>query len=701
MPRKNPFIAFGHGLIADTAGKVLTLGLDAALKPNEVMGAQKAFEDYSVIIPEPGALMDAYQQRLLTEHAYRYFMGRHGIQALPLENPDPENAGDAVMDLNSVAWRAVERSSRAMPDIMLALKADLSGLLGKGTREELFERYRLDLQWWQKCWPMLYEAPGIEDANDLHIRGIIDDATWRKMLWRNGALPDEWQAALQGQLLIPTPNELQVMRNRGMIDDADFTRFMERSGWGTELWRRNFLELRKVIPPVGDLILFELKEAFLPVLANQLGLYDEFPGLALPWVQKQGLVDGPGFQIHSDGADKPAHWLDMYWASHWQAPAAGQIMEFYQRHRVGRVERYRAQFPDIRPFDLTEAKRWLRYANVPPGIRSNFLAAAYRVLPMRTVQQGLRYGTIQRADAVEDFQDQGYAPVDAERMADIAEERNRQAEDAPRQSLVKRALGAALKEILASYEAGVLDREDARGQAFVILRSQDATEAYLNLSDAKLNRELMQAALAAIRRDYLNGTLAPAELLAGLIQSGVTAQRADRLVRLWGFQRSHSRKAASTAQVLKWVAEGSLTPDDGRRRLTNLGWTEPDLTIQLSESQQKMAAAHAKQRAADDKSALGRAKALAQVQKDLQRQHKEVEAKIRKAAPVASLKKWLKLGLINEELFRRRLRQMGYPRGTIDLLFKEVESGVNKSKTGKAPRGKKQAKADIPPPANV
>lgn len=629
MARKvNPASVVGLTLLHS-----LTAGLvNAALGPRITGVAQTFWDEHPILPPDPGTIISAWQMGFLSASQAVDLCRMQGVDYLPIRELMSSDMRGALNDYQR-AWKAVQDA----------------GL----------------------------ERPSPEELSLAYVRGRINADTYLRGMQRAGADIDDYNRTLAVYQETLGVGELLTARNRGLIDDDRLNWGLSWRGIYDDFDRKVMAELRHAIPSSPELVHYATNMAFNPEIAGPMGLYHEAPERLAQWHTRIGLGAPVGFDIDKDGAVVGARWFDLAWAAHWRGPAYGQVAEMLQRMRPGRMERFRAMGLDVSPFTREDAHRWLRRLLHPPGVRDQLLAISYLPLMRRDITSGVSFGLRDRAWAIEQYQDRGAILEDAEFQADLAVERQRREYLAPIRRVYERAVGGVVEGTVANYRLGIAERDDTARTLTTFGQTEQQAAVTLQDADMDLSRELVEAAIRAVRCEYLRGGYADNEAIDALTRSGIRADAAQRYVELWTLQRTCTRRTASTAQIMRWVTRGLMTPDEARRRLVNLGWDQADILLQFQDAIYSLSEIQARRQAQGERAQRRQAKELEQLSRRAQTEREKIAKRLAGLTPRAKLTDWLTRRLIGRLYFRRRMEALGY---TPDVIARYERDAISKRK---------------------
>jgi len=254
----------------------------------------------------------------------------------------------------------------------------------------------------------------------------------------------------------------------------------------------------------------------------------------------------------------------------------------------------------------------------------------------------------------------------------------------------------------------------------VSLGSQPQTAlAQLHGWDAEQDQATIKMGIAAMHRGFKTGFISQITALATMESMGMSAHQALYNIQAWVLERQVDEHVLGASQVLADVASGGMSAVEAGSRLVNMGFNEHDGELLILEAEKKLhdalakaekaqlssdeaarkAAIAARDRAAkealsadnsarkaaeaaaakaDRAAALATAraaKAAEQLVRQAETARRMGEQQLSKAVPISELNRWLKKGMISQEIYLERLNLMGYPDGVADVMMKEICDG--------------------------
>jgi len=211
-------------------------------------------------------------------------------------------------------------------------------------------------------------------------KGLVDVGTYEKAMAQNG-LSQLWASRWRrAQQIRPEPVHLMALLRRGDINVDEYKVVMERTGY-TDISADWLLKLKNVIPPIPDLTVMAVREAF-----GDHSYEAQYPAYE-SWAMKMGLSK---------------EFAANYWYAHWERIPLRQMYDNLWREN----------------WTEEQFMRMLRIKDVHPDDRDAILNVAYLPPSIREMGYGYDSGVYDRDDIVRYRKWGGMSPEDAEKAAD-------------------------------------------------------------------------------------------------------------------------------------------------------------------------------------------------------------------------------------------------------------------------------------------
>jgi hypothetical protein len=348
------------------------------------------------------------------------------------------------------------------------------------------------------------------------------------------------------------PQELLILWNRDKITEETVDLHLKDRGIADADLLKAFKSLRYEVPPTTDLLRFAQVNATVPAVVNRFQLDAEFDRF---W---QGqLKDG----LTSQGMSED--WARLYWRAHWIRASMAQAQEALQRLRAGRVAADSV-------FTREDFENVARENDVLPYWRERMRLLAYSPPGLRFVRSLFQTSVINQAEVNEMYQDLGYSPDNAPKLAQTEYYLKQRA-------LATQGHGYTIAQAIALYKENVM--QEAGVIAAYTDLGYDAQTARngINLADDQLQAEKIKHLIALLRLQFLHGETDSATAIAKLTALQMPINRVQLLVGTWEAERELHAPHATLATLAKWVQTGLLSLADYGKRLTNLGFPGEDV----------------------------------------------------------------------------------------------------------------------------
>lgn len=537
---------------------------------------------------------------------------------------------------------------------------------------------------------------------DALARGMIPEETAAENLREGGAKLSHWRELLPTFWAVPPPGALSDALNRGIIGPGEFDELLKRLGYGEARYREIIDELREAIPSISDLVHMQVREVFSIPLAQELGLYDEFPADIVPHMERLGYFGGPGDMVLSDGEERPLLWPLAYWAAHWQPISPTQNYEMMYRLRPGRMQIYADRLQSLTgqpaqlvPWNMDQVRRWLRVQDYPPGIRDNLAAISFRLPRLIDLRNAFRLRVLTAEQLKEHLLDRGHPPDDADWLTDLFRRQEAARLNQPQEALQRSLTRRTYEAIRCLYRARFINQGEARGRLTITGVTAEVAELFTETVDLERECEKVQTLLRRLRREFLAGDITAADVRVALDAAGWQSDAIDAILEEWGPRLTRRRRQMSTATIQRLHRDGFIDNDEAQRRLRNLGWSTVDAQVFVSESIARMLRSQAifayrelqqrvrevrqlargveqtARRQAQER--LAAARRLEAVQRRSENLARRTQADLRRVAPVARLVRWFARGHIDIDFFTDQLRAQGYPPQAVTNYLREAE----------------------------
>lgn len=672
----------GYAILGSSLSSV-TGGL---LGPVQDRASQTAYNVDPTRLPDPHAIITAFNAGIIHQETAKTLLRYLGVDWSP-------NKAEAAQDAYRYSWYAAGRSLLHVPSVDMAVQGYTRGLLTDAQFDSIAKRAGADPRQWDWVHNLHYNVPSAELATSAYAREIISGGRWLDLVRRSGGIENWWNEVIPTYYTSPSSIEILTFRNRGLIDNDEMDALLRRGGMGVDRHRELTKELRKAVPSISDLITMQVREAFQPQLAEELGLYDDSPKDIVKYFEWQGLNWGTGVSARVDGRVRELNWPDMYWAMHWRLISPEQLFRMHHLLRANRLDRYRKRGWNVNEVDNEFVKRLLRMQDYPPGLRDYLAAIAFQPLRLVDIRNTLMLGLQDRDWAYEQFLDRGLHPDDANVSADLAIRQVEERKKAPVRQLERNAQINFLRGVLDAYRVGLTTRDNARTQLVDSGVSGESADLWLQTIDGRFRIRTINQTLRYIRERYINGEIPDDALVSELQRAGIRDPRTQDYANLWRMERSQRSRIATTSQIQGWVRDGLMSFAEGHERLQNLGWAQADRLLLLADVNQDILRTQQRAAAAADRTRKAQARELERLAQRSQATTSRIQTELRRLTPMGKLQKWLKEDLISQQFFQTRASAMGYSNESILLHMQEALKDAGQNGQASEPPAEEEATA--------
>ncbi len=351
--------------------------------------------------------------------------------------------------------------------------------------------------------------------------------------------PDYRQKYIDSVLMKPNASDLISFHLRQDNDLAGLEDDLTKIGIHPE-YHNYYKTLAHPIPPVADLITMAVREAFSPEVARRFGQYEDFPKDFADYAEQQGLTED---------------WAKRYWAAHWNLPSPQQGFAMLHRGVI----------------DLGDLNTLLRAQDVMPFWRDKLVKIAYKPLSRVDVRRMYKEGVLNEQEVFQSYLDQGYSDDNAERMTEFT---IRQTLTSLSKFSTTDVLRAFTKRMISRSEASSLIRE-------LGVRSADV-EFIIRSTEYKREWEFTEDRINAVRNLYKKGVYTTDAAQSALGRLNLPSDQINVLMEQWWYEEQERPPARwSKAEVIKFVAAGTITRERGEQELKLMRYDDEHIEIYL------------------------------------------------------------------------------------------------------------------------
>jgi len=385
---------------------------------------------------------------------------------------------------------------------------------------------------------------------------------------------------------LPSPDETLLMLNRELITSrcADFLLHLQFDG---ELAISDaFKELRFEIPGPSDLISFAVREAFDPLTIQAFGYHKEIPNQIIPWMEKQGYGGQVADALPPGATDnfgnalvRPVYWFDMYWFAHWQLPSPTQGFEML--HRLYPFSDY-GPSPSIRngvTFTEQQMGMLLKTQDYPQFWRDRLTLISYSPLTRVDVRRMFEMDVLGEADVYHAYRQLGYDDLNAKHLLNFSKEKKRLA-------TYKKLKHIAEKPILELLSNGVISFKEAHHRLKLLGYTPEDAEAVLLEHEFFVERNYVVRYKEQIKKAFLRGLINISEANQSLANLGISGPNVAKDLQLWQMMLYSGGKHIESYKAIQLYIKGLLPLPSLLIRLTNLGYTQEEVSLLVIEANQ-------------------------------------------------------------------------------------------------------------------
>ncbi len=356
----------------------------------------------------------------------------------------------------------------------------------------------------EKLLPML---PPPESVINAGIKFPENKVDIQKILKRAG-LNDDMQKIMRDSQLPVTPVEvIRLLTLRQNVEGKDLSGELKRYGF-TDTQIKDILKSWEVIPPIQDLIVMAVREAFTPEIAGKFGQYEDFPEPLVKWGEAQGLS---------------RDWLERYWAAHWSLPSTLQGFEMLHRDVI----------------DKSELQLLMRALDIMPFWRDKLIQISYNPYTRVDVRRMYKLGVIGEGEVLRTYKDLGYDEEHAKNLTEFVKLYT--AED--ERELTK-------SDILNLYKRAVINATEAVDYLKQLNYDDNTISLLLLKADFVKEAKTKTLTISRIRARFMKGLLNEASASEQLDLLNVPASERDLLISEWVIDKE-SKEPEITLSMLQ------------------------------------------------------------------------------------------------------------------------------------------------------
>ena len=318
---------------------------------------------------------------------------------------------------------------------------------------------------------------------------------------------------------------------RGIIDRIGLNKRMHQLGYRDDQIEE-MVQAFPVIPGPGDLFHLVAKEAFEPDVVAHYGYGEEFPEEQIKWLKMQGISD---------------YWAMRYWYAHWDTPSIGQGFEMLQRGVI----------------DWDELNLLFRTVELPPFWRDKLTEIAFMPYTRVDVRRMHAIGTLTDDELIRAYQDVGFSPEKAVKMAEFTILYNKGAE----KDLTR-------EQVLNGYRDDFISEKDTH--SLIMEMGYSATEAdyFVSSVDFEKVKDIEKLQLENIRDKFQKNLIDEFDARTGLAALSLEGSRIEVLLEKWKINVIDNTRKPSKTDLDKFLKGKIITENIYVEQMRNLGYVD-------------------------------------------------------------------------------------------------------------------------------
>lgn len=359
-------------------------------------------------------------------------------------------------------------------------------------------------------------------------------------------------------------------------------------------------------------------------------------------------------------------YLDVEWfkATMYHVPALSYVRDMY---RYGIIEETElGAYHQALGYSETDSARFVA---VDSSIKQRIRTAESFGWTPSALSRSYGLNQIDKPFAQAEMARQGFTPSETDGMLSRAS-KTQQAR------ILTRALGRVLTrtitQVSAGYNAGVLDRPAALDGLTGLGVPEKQAKAILDMEDLKVRTRLSSELQRTVRSAFLKGKINETQAIQLMQEASIAQPQIDALIQMWKLEMMQTEKHLSVAQIRRAVIDGTMTVEEARVRITNLGYPDADAQILAEEIQAAASDAEIRAATVHDRISQLEQNALARSAKAAQAAQQRAVQALQRKEPPSKLQRWAEMGLVTQAYFTSRLQLYGYDDTTIGLLWEEA-----------------------------
>lgn len=269
-----------------------------------------------------------------------------------------------------------------------------------------------------------------------------------------------------------------------------------------------------------------------------------------------------------------------HFASHWINPSLQELRTLVQRLRPDRVGQ------DLQ-FTQEDFTRLLVEQDIAPYFRERLLRVAYNPVGIRWINRLFNAGTIDKKEAIEVLQDNGFRLEDATKFAEALEIERRRKE-------ARDGHAWTPPQIQKFYQTSTMDKPEAIARLTYLGFSEEEANDTLDTADEMNQQEILVKTIASLEKSYLAGRTNEADATNDLIALGLTNERVNNLMTHWKLERSLDVHDLNAKEIIDKFKRGIIDINTAVNYLINLNYSNEAIGMMLASAVQDIDKANMK-----------------------------------------------------------------------------------------------------------
>ena len=493
-------------------------------------------------------------------------------------------------------------------------------------------------EFWLAWLESQYKLPGVGEIFDAWARRIIKPDVACQHLRRAGVDTSVYYRYFDSYLQHMTPAEGIVAWNRGLIDERAWDKIADRNRLVAGAERTAIKESRNLLPPPSDLIVFSHKDVFNEQLVRQMGWDEEFPEFFAHLMDQQGLGWDLSRHYPPEQTGDLKSWAQAYHRAAWSEISPTQSYQMLHRIRAGDPRPSAWKRMGVRPVDIKWVENILKINDYPAGVRNHLIAISYLPIGRIDLRRLNKDKVIPDAELTHYYQDQGYEPRDADRLAEwtIRENSKRKPKAGTRWTV---------GQISAAWADGAISNAVAQQLLLVWYEDAGDAERAFTVLQGQYAARRVRKFIAAVKRRFIGGELTAAEADRALIAGGVMAGKAREAVVIWEIELVSKLRHISAREILDLFESRLILEGEARVRLGNLKYPADEIDLLITRGEYRI-----------DLSDIAARKKR---QSELKQAARDARTALMHTGTPAQLLQWMCAGEISASAVKNRLVQLG------------------------------------------